>query len=132
MKILPLDFEHLPEISGWFAGVKWPMPGADSVLPSGFVAVDENGDLVACAFVYTSNTAMAYMSWMGVNPEMDASVTSHGLKCVITKVQELCQKLDKKISLLMTHTKSEALAASLYQLGFRRDSGYYQMTWLMK
>jgi hypothetical protein len=132
MKIAPLDFEHLPEISGWFAGVRWPMPGTDNVLPKGFVAIDENGELVACAFVYTTETAMGYMSWLGVNPKHDAGVASHGLRCVITKIQELCEKVSPKISLLMTHTKSDALAVALTNLGFRKDSGYHQMTWLMK
>lgn len=130
MRIRPLEKTDLLTVAMWFADKKWPMPGADGVLPQGFVAENDSHELVACAFVYTTKTAFSYLSWMGSDERLPQDMQTQGLRLVIGAIQKLCERVDPKITVLMTHTKSDAMARTLKDLGFRADPGYYHMTWL--
>lgn len=130
MKVRLFDEKDVKEISRWFESIQWPLPPSDNLLPrDGFVAEDDE-DLLACAFLYTTGTSLGIISWINSNPDVSGEIQSEALTSIIKKIQEVCSNIRPQISQLLIHTKSDKFSHKLKGLGFKTHFGFHQATWV--
>jgi hypothetical protein len=129
MAVRQIVEDDIPTISEWFQSIEWPLPPIAKILPhdQGFVSYKDD-KLIACAWLYTTGTAMGYISWTNTNPDVAAEVQRDGLTEVIKSIQAASKLAG--IQVLVTHTKSEKFAQSLKKHGFESKCCFYQSTWV--
>lgn len=133
MRIREITEHDFIEIAHWFSGRKWPMPPIENVAPKwGLVAEGDHGELLACAYCYTTKSAIAFIDWTGTNPDLPDQETHAALKQVLEKLQKLCGEVKPKIRALALYTQSGPLAEKLGRLGFSKDEGYFRCLWSLK
>jgi hypothetical protein len=60
------------EISEWFSSRKWPVPPGGKMLPdTGYVA-ELDGQLLAVAWLYLTNSNVGIVDWLATNPNAGA------------------------------------------------------------
>ena len=70
MIIRPITHEDMVEVSDWFSRRKWPMPPVEAILPkTGFLAISDNGTKLAVAWLYLTNSSLAFLEWTATNPD---------------------------------------------------------------
>lgn len=129
MSVRQITEEDIPTISKWFTSIEWPLPPIAKILPhdQGFVS-HKDDKLLACAWLYTTGTAMGYISWTNTNPDISSDDQRDGLADVIKAIQEASKLAG--IRLLVIHTKNEKFAQSLKKYGFESKCCFYQSTWV--
>jgi hypothetical protein len=130
MNCRPFKEADLPEVIRWFVDIEWPLPAVENLFPNlGFI-VEEEGKLLSCGWLYTTQTSLAFLSWTATNPDLDAVKRSEALDVLITSVQTAVQKNSDKIKVVMCVTRSEAFVGKLKKLGFRSKKGQELATWI--
>ena len=117
-------------ISRWFQYRRWPLPPVENVMPrDGFVACHDDGTLLACAWLYSTGSSKAEVSWMNMNPDVEEDVAKAALLAVVEWIQKAVSYSDPPIRLLVSFTDDEQVIRSLESLGFRIRYGYARLTW---
>jgi hypothetical protein len=124
--------DDLPEISKWFAAIQWDLPPVEGVFPKdGFVAVKDD-TLVACAWIYLTGSAVAFVQWTNTNPDLDEVTQSDGITAIMKQYQEMSKHLSPQVKTIVTYTKNERFKTKLKSLNFRAQFGFFQCTWVGK
>lgn len=132
MIIRKITDEDVPEISRWFTSIQWDLPPVANAMPKdGFVA-ESDGVLVACAWIYLTGSAVAFVQWTNSNPDLDEKVQAEGISAIINQYQEMSKHLVPAVKTIVTYTKNERFKTKLKNLGFRSQFNFYQCTWVGK
>lgn len=125
--------DDYPEIITWFLDRKWPQPPIEGIGPNiGWVDEREDGELLSCAFTYTTGTSLAIIEWTGTNPELSESQTMPSLISVFDHIKRCCELSDPKIRALIMFTQNDALASRLKEKGFSKTPGFMRLIWSLK
>jgi hypothetical protein len=107
--------DDFAEVAEWFVARKWPVPPAGKMLPdSGYVA-EKDGELLAVAWFYLTNSQVGIVDWICTNPK---SMTL-GLRSVIKILQHIEKISSERTNVFMHFTPNDKLAAFL-----KRKCGY--------
>lgn len=68
IRAIDLDKDYL-EISQWFVGHGWPAAPDKSMLPKTGFIVEVGKRLLACGFLYLTNSPIAWLEWTATNPK---------------------------------------------------------------
>lgn len=131
MIIRAVNESDIPEISTWFESISWDLPPVENSLPKqGFLA-EQDGKLLACAWLYTSGTSIAEIGWTCTNPKSDSKLQSDAISAVVEFIQkEICKV--SGIKSLKLYTKNMKFVQKLEGLNFRKKFPFYQMTWVSR
>jgi hypothetical protein len=131
--IIRLVTEHdIPELSKWFADVTWDYAPVKGQIPEqGFLAED-NGKLIACAWLYTTGTAFGKIAYTCTNPDASNEDQTDGLKKIMETIKTAGLSAKRPVTQLEILTKSEAFAQVLKSVGFRVQSGFIKGVWVDK
>jgi hypothetical protein len=132
MNSRPFEEGDLAEISGWFASLEWPLPPIEGILPNLGVVVEEEGRLLACGWLYTTGTSLAFLSWTASSPKESPMLQSMAMEKLVTSIQEVVSKHQDRIKVVMALTKSAAFLNKLKGLQFRSKPGFDIATWIVK
>jgi len=133
MKIRKVTDEDVPEIATWFESISWDLPAVDGALPrDGYVAENEKGQLVACAWLYVTGSAISFVQWTNTNPSVKDEEQSAGIAKIIETFKEVAPNLKPPIKALTIYTKNDKFRSKLKTLGFRSQFGFYQCTWVAR
>lgn len=92
---------------------------------TGAVCVLPDGTIVAAAFLYLTNTSLAYLAWMVTNPDVRPKKLVHaGVTGVITHLVELAQQLDYQT--VISTSNSRGLSRILKKSGMT-DAGKHDL-----
>jgi hypothetical protein len=131
MNSRPFEEQDLPEIAGWFADLNWPLPPiADILPPIGCVVEDEEG-LLACGWLYTTGTSLAFLSWTATNPARDQADRELATEKLILSIQHVV-RVNDKIKSIMVLSRPGAFLNKLKSLNFRTKPGFDLCTWIVK
>jgi len=133
MQIRRVEDKDIAEISRWFQSIQWDLPAVERALPKdGYVAENDAGVLIACAWLYVTGSSVSFVQWTNTNPDVKDQEQSDGLSLIIKTIQEMAPKLNPPINSLCIYTKNEKFKEKLKQLDFRSNFGFYQNTWVAK
>jgi len=128
---IKLDDDML-EICRWFKNRKWPAPVIENIGPNFGLVAEDNGELLACAWVYITGRSLAYVDWIATNPDLPKNLTNDALGLVVEDIKKMCDKASPKIRALCLITKNESLAFSMAKRGFKKESEYHKLLWTSK
>jgi len=131
MNSRPFDEKDLSEISQWFAALEWPLPPIADILPPIGCVIEDSEGLVACGWLYTTGTSLAFLSWMAANPARSLDVQHAAIEQVIVSMQDAV-KSNEKIRSIMVLSKGGGFLHQLKRLGFRAKPGFDLCTWIVK
>lgn len=108
MLIRPIETEDMLEVSEWFSRRKWPMPPVDQILPrTGFIAISNSGKKLAVAWIYLTNSSMAFIEWTATNPDEPMS-GMRALNKIFTHVKETSKNSVKVLMQFVANKKLES------------------------
>lgn len=132
MNFRPIQPEDLPEVFSWYADRKWPTPPVESVGPKhGFVS-EEDGVMMACAWLYLTGTAKAYLDWTATNPSVDEQKSSLAMTHLIQEIKKIAEVTDPSIKVIEFITGNEKLAERFERLKFKKEKQSYRLLWTRK
>jgi hypothetical protein len=131
MNSRPFQESDLPEISEWFADLEWPLPPTEEILPKVGCVVESKGRLLACGWLYTTDSSLAFLSWLACNPNIEGPLGDAALQKLVEDVQKVVET-NTKIRTVMILTRSKDFAVKLKHLGFKRKTGMELCTWIVK
>lgn len=133
MNCRPFEESDLGEVCQWFADIVWPLPAIEGVLPKiGIIVEDESKTKLACGWLYTTDTNLAFLSWTATNPNVDEAVASRAMDTLIEGVQEAVKKHAKQIKIVMALSRNTFFTQKLKNLNFRAKPGFELATWIVK
>ncbi len=132
MIVRKVEDTDIPEISDWFKSIKWDLPAVDGALPKEGYVAEKNGSLVACAWLYLTNSSVAFIQWTNTNPLATESDQAEGLSLIIKTIQEAGPKITPPIKSLCIYTRNDKFKDKLKSLSFRSQFGFNQCTWVAK
>lgn len=122
----------VPLIADWFADKRWEMPPVENLLKLyGLMYEDQDGNPIACCWVYLTETPVAYLAWFGANPSLSDEQQADGVKHLVYQVQDAISNATD-VKLLLYYTQNEALAQKFEGLGFRTKKRFIQCSWMPK
>lgn len=124
--------DDLPEIIRWFSNKKWPFPAAPGAGAQIGALAEKNGILYACIFTYITGTAVAYLEWPCLNPDIPKEQSGEAFDELIYHYKRMTEMSEPKIRLLCLTTQSESLAERFKNHGFRVNDGFYRAVWMLK
>jgi len=124
--------EDVPEISRWFESIAWDLPAVEGALPRDGLLALKDGVPVACAWIYVTGSAVAFVQWTNTNPNVSDADQADGIVKIIKSYQEAAPNLQPPVKSLAIYTKNEKFKEKLKSLGFRATFGFYQCTWVAK
>lgn len=130
--VRPITEEDFPEIVRWFDDRKWPLPPADNVGAKIGMLAEKNGVMYACIYSYVTGTSVVYLEWLGLNPSVPVEQSSEALAALIENLKKMCEFAEPKVRVLSLSTQSEFIASKFKSSGFRVESDYYKVTWMLK
>ena len=118
--------DDFSEIARWFDNRKWPLPPAKNVGSKIGVIAEKNGVKYACIYSYLTGTAVAYLEWPGLNPDVPMEQSMAAFSDIIRHFKKMCEFSDPKIRVMSITTPSYSLSEEFKKHGFRIESGYYK------
>lgn len=85
-----LTEEDMVEVSSWFTDRKWSMAPAPGILPASAYVAELDGELLSVAWMYITNSGLAFVDWIATNPKS-------GVRGIIS-VQKVFKYIDKLIA----------------------------------
>ncbi len=131
MNSRPFEPADLPQIATWFADIEWPLPPIADMLPKIGAVAEKDGKLLACGWLYTTGTSLAFLSWTATNPDEDIALQGEAMESVIASLQEAV-KYQSEIKMIMVLSKSDAFLTRLKKLNFRAKRGFDLCTWITR
>lgn len=129
-KVRDITDDDMPEIARWFSTRKWPQPIVEGIAPSyGLIAETEEGLPISCVWVYTTGRSIAFMEWLGSNPDAPGSLTILAMKSLTDHLKQMCELSDPPIRALRFYTQNKALAAQLESRHFKKSKDYLRLIW---
>ena len=98
LKFRPLEEEDYETICKWWDfWFKRSLP--KEFLPddgkSGFM-IEKNNQLVACGFLYITNSKVAFLGWVISNPKYKQKDRKKVIKKLISNIEDICRDMDYK------------------------------------
>jgi hypothetical protein len=118
----PADYGQLAD---WWVGRGHAVVVSQALPETGAVAELPDGTLVAAAFLYLTNTSLAYLAWVVTNPDVRPRKFAYvGVNSVITHLVELAQQLDYQT--VISTSNSRGLSRILKKAGMV-DAGKHDL-----
>lgn len=130
--IRPITDEDIVDIARWFDQIKWPMPPADGIGARIGVIAEKNGVKYASLYSYLTGTSAAFLEWVGLNPDVPIDQSREALSEIVQHFMKMCELSEPKVRVLTLTTKSETIAAVFKSNGFRIESQYHKVSWMLK
>lgn len=84
------------------------MPPVDQILPrTGFIAISNSGKKLAVAWIYLTNSSMAFIEWTATNPDEPMS-GMRALNKIFTHVKETSKNSVKVLMQFVANKKLES------------------------
>lgn len=121
-----INDDDLVTVSEWFARRKWPVPPSPAILPkTGYVA-ERNGEPVAVAWLYITNSSLGLVEWSATDPE-SGIVGLRGLKKVMDHIKKISEP---RVKVLFQFVPNKKLAKYMEKrFGFRKSEDAALMVW---
>lgn len=129
MIIREITDQDYQEVLRWFKGREWPIPPIPDAAPNYGLVADNDGQLIACAFIYTTSRSMIFMDWLGLNPDVSFDVAKLGIDQIMDYLQNMCALAEPEVNAVCFFTKSEALAEQMVLKGFKKKREYIRLLW---
>lgn len=92
MGLIPYIPQFHPVIAKWWLAHNFPVIPSDALPKTGFIAVNEKKEMVCAAWLYSTDSTLAWMEWYISNPLAAKSEISEGLDLVIDKLTEVARE----------------------------------------
>lgn len=133
MNVRKIDLEQDAEIIfKWFENRKWPHPAVADVAPEFGLIAEQGGVGIACVWIYLTGRSLAYMDWLATNPDLPNTMGTLGIDAIVEYLKDFCKVSEPRIRALSLVTKNKSLAAHMQTSKFRKEEGYYKLTWTSK
>lgn len=116
MNLIPYLPEFHAEIATWWDGHQWPVIPQDLLPENGRVAVNDSGEMVFAAWLYKTDSKIAWMEWFISNPKASKQDVSLGKDLVINDLSDLAKELG--FTDAFTSMKHEGLIRGMQKHGF--------------
>lgn len=118
----------LPEIdhatvSAWWAAHNWPAVPKELLTTDGFVAVDDDGTLLAAGWLFVADAApLAMMEWLVSNPDIKPRAAMRALEAIVDAALGSARR--SGVRAVFTFCKQQALSRLYQRHGFQKgDEG---------
>lgn len=131
MKVIMFKPElHYEELSGWFKSHGWGEGVPVVTLPkdSGYLVQDEDGTLIACTFIYFSNSPLCWQEWTMTNPSAKLRKRHQAIKKLIEYVQWLVKEINPA-SQVITLLASRSLTKMFKDAGYKVTESASMVHW---
>lgn len=88
MGLIPYLPEFHPVIAGWWKAHEWEIIPHDALPKTGYIAVNEKREMVCAAWLYRTDSTLAWMEWYISDPLAAKTEVSEGLDLIIQKLSE--------------------------------------------
>ena len=105
-----IEESDMAEVTSWFTDRKWAFAPTGGTLPedTGFVTFN-NHELIACCWLYLTNSNIVLMEWIATNPKVkNIGTRLKGIKVLVDHVKNVMVKQNK--TTLISFTSNERLA----------------------
>lgn len=125
MFIRKYRIEDYGALCDWWIGHGHSVIASQALPDTGAVCELPDGTLAAAAFLYLTNTSLAYLAWVVTNPEVrPARIVHAGVEGVITHLVELAYQLDYQT--VISTSNSKGLSRILKKSGLK-DAGKHDL-----
>ncbi len=129
MNSRPFEETDLPEIAAWFAQMEWPLPPSSDILPKIGCVVESESGKHACGWLYTTDSSLAFLSWIGTNPQDSQEVQDKAFEALVLAIKKTIEAVPE-INTLMILTRSWDMTLKMKMLGFKMKTGMNLCTWI--
>lgn len=105
----------------WWTKWNWPQMSKD-LLPMngcGGLMVYKEQELIACGFLYLSNSKVAWLDWIVSNPEYRQKDRKEALSMLITSLEEVAKQ--QGYSIIISIARNNSLIETHKKLGYMVD-----------
>lgn len=107
---------HYDLLRAWWEGHKWPAIPAEVLPPTGYVAFTEDSGACLAAFVYTTDSPLAWAEWFISNPSSTKQDRAEAMQAVLISLEMTAKKQGK--STMFVATQNPGLINNLTRLGY--------------
>lgn len=127
MQARRLEYDDYDLLCKWWAAWRWTPPTRD-MLPSngtsGMILFDDNGTPLCAGFLYTTNSAMAWVEFIVSNPDVkDKKVRKDALIALIEGITYAAKALGSKMC--YTIAVNQSLINRYIECGYKRTGNGY-------
>lgn len=125
--VRPIEDDDYLEIGEWMKARKWPMPPSKGALPpTGYIA-EENGEKLATAFLYVTNSSVAILDWITTNPKS-------GFRGIVgvKKINDHVKKItEPRVQAILHFCGNDKLATYMVKkLGYKKTDKVQTLAWV--
>lgn len=116
MKLREYYSQHdYSDLCSWWTQQGWPEVSSDVLSKYGFIA-EQDGQKIACTFIFPMPSKLFLMEWTVANPNVDWKLRDKGIQMVTN--QACFWAKENGASSVFTMTKHKRFAEKLENLGF--------------
>lgn len=130
MSIRVFTPEDYPELATWFHARQWQRAPQLNHLPrTGWVA-EKNGEKLAAAWLYITNSDMALLEWSVTNPFLDPVLCLRALADIVSHIKQQAALLQPPVDAIIQFIPNEKLVRFYEKrLGFKFTEKASLMVW---
>jgi len=116
MELIPYIPEFHPVMASWWQGHNFSVIPHDALPKTGYIAVNEDKEMVCAAWLYRTDSTLAWMEWYISNPVAAKTEVSEGLDMVINKLTD--EAKESGFHTIFTSMKHGGLIRRMQKHGF--------------
>ena len=103
MNIRTFNKEDYSIVHNWWTKQQWTPVPEDMLSSTGFIVTKDDGEEVAAAWVYITNSPIFLIEWMVGNPDLDWEERQDGINMLLDECSNWCKAHGAGFMLTMTN-----------------------------